>query len=260
MPTISFLKRVLSRLQEQVKKRLPERDAEDLVAVLLDPLTKPFAPLWLGTDGYCKARRLLKKQHRELYVKIMDKPEEENPQELNDVPASAESLSSDDEDVVDCTADNGEDESADLEADADKLFDKWIKFKPDYNNYLYEGVDKIRDMTKCTITELIDKFDTAKYFKVCWSLIPFQLCYTTNLMNTFVLQDHGKENFLVISILARVYLSRFETGAEQERVFSSAKHAMDKDQARMNFDMLKMRTLLSHNKHLIRRGIINICD
>ena len=56
--------------------------------------------------------------------------------------------------------------------------------------------------------------------------------------------------------------SGFETGAgaEQERVFSSAKHAMDKDQSRMNFDMLKMRTLLSHNKHLIRHGIINICD
>merc|ERR1712087_1071492 len=125
----------------------------------------------------------------------------------------------------------------DLEADADKLFDKWIKFKPDYNNYLYEEVDKIGNISKCTITELIDKFDTAKYFK-----------------------DHGKENFLVISILARVYLSRFETGAEQERVFSSAKHAMDKDQARMNFDMLKMRTLLSHNKQLIHRGIINICD
>ena len=69
-----------------------------------------------------------------------------------------------------------------------------------------------------TITELIDKFDTAKYFKVCWSLIPFQLCYTTNLMNTFVLQDHGKENFLIISILARVYLSRFETGAESRNV------------------------------------------
>ena len=43
----------------------------------------------------------------------------------------------------------------------------WIKFKPDYNSYLYEGVDKIGDMSKCSITELIDKFDTAKYFKVC---------------------------------------------------------------------------------------------
>ena len=41
---------------------------------------------------------------------------------------------------------------------------------------------------------------------------------------------------------------------------ASAKHAMGKDQASMNFEMLQMRTLLSHNKQLIRKGIIRICD
>ena len=80
------------------------------------------------------------------------------------------------------------------------------------------------------------------------------------MTTTFVLQDHGTETFLTVSILSRIYLSRFETGAEQERVFSSSKHAMDKDQTRMSFEMLKMRTLLSHNKQLIRRGIICISD
>ena len=75
----------------------------------------------------------------------------------------------------------------------------------------------------------------------------------------FVIQNHGSQTYLTISILARIHLSCFETGAEQERVFSSAKHAMDKDQARMNFEMLQMRTLLSHNKQLIRKGIIRIC-
>merc|ERR1712032_1627679 len=151
---------------------------------------------------------------------------------------TAESSNGIDDDTVDLTtADDGDDYSVDHEADADKLFEKWIRFKPKYNDFLYEGVEKISNMNSCTITELIDKFDTAKYFK-----------------------NHGNENYMTISILARIHLSRFETGAEQERVFSSAKHAMDKDQANMNFEMLRMRTLLSHNKQLIRRGIISICD
>ena len=59
-------------------------------------------------------------------------------------------------------------------------------------------------------------------------------------------------------ILARVYSSRMEHGGEQERVFSTAKRAMGKDQASMGFEMLQMRTLLCHNKELIRRGIIKI--
>ena len=78
--------------------------------------------------------------------------------------------------------------------------------------------------------------------------------------NLYDLQNHGNQNFMTISILSRIHLSRFETGAEQERVYSSAKHAMDKDQTSMNFEMLQMRTLLSHNKQLIRRGIISIHD
>ena len=78
--------------------------------------------------------------------------------------------------------------------------------------------------------------------------------------NLYDLQNHGNQNFMTISILSRIHLSRFETGAEQERVYSSAKHAMDKDQTRMDFEMLQMRTLLSHSKELIRRGIISIHD
>ena len=78
--------------------------------------------------------------------------------------------------------------------------------------------------------------------------------------NLYDLQNHGNQNFMTISILSRIHLSRFETGAEQERVYSSAKHAMDKDQTSMNFEMLQMRTLLSHNKQLIRRGVISIHD
>ena len=68
----------------------------------------------------------------------------------------------------------------------------------------------------------------------------------------------GYAEFLSIVILARVDFSRMETGAEQERVFSTAKRAMGKDQAQMGFEMLQMRTLLCHNKELIRRGILKV--
>ena len=68
----------------------------------------------------------------------------------------------------------------------------------------------------------------------------------------------GYADFLSIVILARVYFTRMETGAEQERVFSTAKRAMGKDQAQMGFEMLQMRTLLCNNKELIRLGILEV--
>ena len=154
---------------------MPEREPKDLVAVLLDPLTKPFARIWLGQQGYNKARNLLKKQHRDLYVKIHAKPseDEEVQEELReeaqrfDSPAPEDSSSVIDDDVVDLTvADDVEDVPVDHEAEADKLFDRWINFKPKFNDFLYEGVENINNMNSCTISELIDKFDTAKYFQV----------------------------------------------------------------------------------------------
>ena len=68
----------------------------------------------------------------------------------------------------------------------------------------------------------------------------------------------GYADFLSIVILARVYFTRMETGAEQKRIFSTAKRAMGKDQAQMGFEMLQMRTLLCHNKELIRRDILKV--
>ena len=68
----------------------------------------------------------------------------------------------------------------------------------------------------------------------------------------------GYADFLSIVILARVYFTRMETGAEQERVFSTAKRAMGKDQAQMGFEMLQMRTLLCNNKELICLGTLKV--
>ena len=164
-----------------MNKRLPEREPKHLVAVLLDPLTKPFARLWLGDSDYARAKNHLKRRHRDFYVKIHSEPtssEAEAQEQLGeeaqqqDMPETAESSNGIDDDTVDLTtADDGDDYSVDHEADADKLFEKWIRFKPKYNDFLYEGVEKISNMNSCTITELIDKFDTAKYFKVRTSLI-----------------------------------------------------------------------------------------
>ena len=136
--------------------------------------TKPFAKLWLGDSVYAKAKLFLKEQHRDLYVKIhseqtSSEAEEQLGEEAQqlDIPETAEGSNGIDDDVVDLTTvDDGEDESVDHEAEADKVFEKWIKFKPKYNDFLYEGVEKIKNMNSCTITELIDKFDTAKYFQV----------------------------------------------------------------------------------------------
>ena len=262
-----MIQRVLSRLEEQLKKRLSERKPEDSVAVLLDPLTKPYAKMWLGPEGYIKARNLLKKQHRRLYVKVHTEPSEaevqeefgEEAQQLEDIPPADEGPSIIDEDAVDLTACDDEEVQIDYDAEADKLFDKWMNFNPKFNDFLYEDVEKITNMGKCTITELIDKFDTAKYFQVRRSRTLTQLTFTFHTYHLSVdMQNHGKKNFFTISILSRIHLSRFETGSEQERVFSSGKKAMDKDQTNMDFEMLRIRTLLSHNRQLIRQGVISI--
>ena len=140
-----------------------------------------------------------------------------------------------DEDALDLTAGDDGEGAVNLEREADEVFDRWMKHVTTFNDYLYKGAKEIRNVNNCGPNELIDKFDTQKFFR-----------------------EYGRQNFLAIVILARMYFSRFETGSEQERVFSSARLAMGKDQTNMGFEMFKMRTLLSHNKDLIRAGIIKI--
>lgn len=182
-----------------MKKRLPEKKPEDLVAVLLDPLTKPFAKLWLGDAGYAKAKRHLKKQHRDLYVKIHSDPTcseteeqlEEEPHQPDTQETTASSNDIDDDAVDLTTADGEEEESVDYEAEADSIFKKWIKFKPKYNDFLYEDVEKINNMNQCTITELVDKFDSAKYFKVRRSWIFLLLSiHSINLPLSYRIMAH----------------------------------------------------------------------
>lgn len=232
---------MLARLDKQVEKRLPARKGEEVLATLLDPMTKPFAKKWLGGDIFEDAKSELRRKHRDLYIKIYSSglSNEESPgddvQEDNNLEDPAFDEYANDEDALDLTAGDDGEGAVNLEREADEVFDRWMKHVTTFNDYLYKGAKEIKNVNNCGPNELIDKFDTQKFFR-----------------------EYGRQNFLAIVILARMYFSRFETGSEQERVFSSARLAMGKDQTNMGFEMFKMRTLLSHNKDLIRAGIIKI--
>ena len=86
---------------------------------------------------------------------------------------------------------------------------------------------------KCSFLELMTKFDTMKYF-----------CLT------------GEKEWPTITMLARIHFSRMDNSAFQERVFSTASKVQGVVQNRMTFDHLEKRTLLAHNKELIRNNVI----
>ena len=71
------------------------------------------------------------------------------------------------------------------------MFEKWIKFNPKYNDFLYKDVEKINNMNQCTITELIDKFDSAKYFKVrrSWNFLLLSI-HSINLPLSYRIMAH----------------------------------------------------------------------
>ena len=206
-----------------------------MLATLLDPLTKPFAKKWLGSRKFNEAQQLLKDRHRDVYLKIhsslsnADSVETNthqdavhNVQEMDsNIKGPSDYEYSSDEDGIDLTGEAEEEDTGDLRKEADKEFDKLMNNVFNFNDYLYQGAKEIENVKCCGPKELIDKFDTQKFF---W--------------------EYGQEHFLSIVILARVYFTQMETDAEQERVFSTAKRAMRKVQAQMGFEMLQMRTLL----------------
>ena len=79
-------------------------------------------------------------------------------------------------------------------------------------------------------------------------------------------KENAKERFPSVILLVRIHFSRLDNAGFQERVFSTAANVMMKNQSRMGFDpvindnggasMLEMRTLLAHNRDLIRMCII----
>ena len=56
------------------------------------------------------------------------------------------------------------------------MFDKWMNHVTNFNDYLYQGAKEIENVKCCGPKELIDKFDTQKFFR-----------------------EYGREHFLSIS-------------------------------------------------------------
>ena len=119
----------------------------------------------------------------------------------------------------------------DLVAETNKVF-----VSPTFNDYLIEGATPLvtnRITGRVTFRDIVSKFDTRKYF-----------C------------SHGLEAYPSITLLAMVHFSTMFNGGFQERTFSSCKHVMGVDQARIPMETLEMKALLYHNADLIRKGII----
>ena len=118
---------------------------------------------------------------------------------------------------------------------ADTLFKKWMDNDQVSNHYLFDKAKRLpeKDGAEITLAHVIVSFDTLKYFR-----------------------KRGRTDYPAMTMLARIQFSRLDNSGFQERVFSTSSLAMAKNQSRMEFDQLEMRTLLAQNKELIQKGII----
>ena len=123
-------------------------------------------------------------------------------------------------------------EDNNVDKDADLVLTKWLECIVDYNKFRYRWAPRIVNPERVSIIQLIQRFDTTKYFRL-----------------------EGWKSFPSICLLARVHLGKFANAGFQERVFSTAGNAMGLNQSRMSFDRLEMCTLISHNKDLIHEGV-----
>ena len=103
------------------------------------------------------------------------------------------------------------------------------------NKYLLEGARRLHSSEgeHITTVHVIASFDTMNYYL-----------------------KKGKDDYHVIFMMARIQCSRLDNSGFQERVFSTGSSTMSNNQARMEFDCLEKRTLLAHNKNMIREKII----
>lgn len=118
---------------------------------------------------------------------------------------------------------------------ADKVVDDWIEDPIKYDKFLYEGAKLDIASGKVDLISLIGRFDSMEYFR-----------------------KEGVVKYPTITTLARIHFSRMDNSGFQERVFSTADEAMSSKQGSMSFSHLEMQTLLSHNRELIRKGVIEL--
>ena len=216
--------------------------------MLIDPATKPFSGWLLGRDLCLETKFLLRKKHQEAYKALKGK---EGPQadavlealeDMTDLDGTGleepEDTMSEDEDIdgPSIVLDQETNVETEVDLEANKVFDSWINFSPKINDYLIEGATPLvanRITGRVTFRDIVSKFDTRKYFR-----------------------SHGLEAYPSIALLAMVHFSTIFNGGFQERTFSSCKHVMGVDQARIPMETLEMKALIYHNADLIRKGII----
>ena len=119
---------------------------------------------------------------------------------------------------------------------ADEVFTNWMEHKVHFYKYPFddsEEKERLKKGDRCSLMDLITKFDTMKYFRL-----------------------DGTREFPTIAILARIHFSTMHNAAFQERVFFIAADAQKNKQGHMKFALMEKRTLLSANRELIRAKVI----
>ena len=117
---------------------------------------------------------------------------------------------------------------------ANDLVDEWIKHSVSFNKHVLYWFNPLPKSGNISLLELVAKFDTMQYFR-----------------------DVGSKDWPTITMLARIHcFSRMDNSAFQERVFSTAANVQGKTQNRMAFEHVEKRTLIAHNKELLREKII----
>jgi len=246
-------KTCLARLKEQIKVRLPPPKPNECMATLLDPATKKFAEGLLGTELHAQAVASLKAEHRKVFMiikragmsnaaeaEITEGITEEQGEDLQ-IPTAPNEESDDEDDLIAgfsysvASKNTDEDEEEDLYAEADELVDNFLAEDQVSNSYLLEGATRLPEDegARITINQVIASFDTRKYYN-----------------------EKGSKDYPALSHMARIQFSRMENSGFQERVFSTGGNAMTEKQARMDFDQLEQRVLLSQNQELIEKKII----
>ena len=85
--------------------------------------------------------------------------------------------------------DDGEIGDQEMLREANSIIDKWLDNEQVCNNFLYDGAGKFPELVgaKITIEQVLDSFDTMKYFRM-----------------------KGNENFPTVTMLARIHFSRLD--------------------------------------------------
>ena len=227
----------------------------DCLAVLLDPATKAFAKWLLEDDNLLEATTsLLKEKHLKAYKAVKSKgndnevvgsdgqPGNSAAEEVvvgndsdSDEDSDDEEVEDEDDPVIMLDVDESIDSDNDLTEEANAVFDKWMKFTPNFSDYLFDGAEKLKTNKsgKVTFKELISKFDTMKYHR-----------------------ESCSSEFPSVNILAKVHFSSMLNAGFQERVFLTCGFVQGTNQGQIAIDHMDMKDLLMQNADLICEGVI----